>query len=127
MAIAHSCGEVTRRVYMLLNRQFWDELAIQSYLTILKKKPTESMIHNNLGLAYVRINRCNKAVRSFQRAIKHDKNFSEAYYHMGTTLQKLGKRKEAIRAFNNYSKYARCGDRSSRVVSDLVDELKGQE
>ncbi len=109
---------------MFSNRAFWDELAVQSYKSILKEKPDSALIHKNLGLAYVRMGRLNKAVRSFQRAVKNDKSYSEAYYHLGTTLQKMGKAKEALRAFANYTKHAGELDKKMGVVSDIVDQLR---
>lgn len=112
---------------MFSNRQFWDDLAIQSYKEILKSKPDSPIIHNNLGLAYVRVNKINKAVRSFQRAVKYDKSFTEAYYHLGTALQKMGKKKEAVRAFNNYYKCADEAEKKAGVVSELLDELRTPE
>ena len=112
---------------MFSNRQFWDELAVQSYKAILKERPSSPLVHKNLGLAYVRMGKFNKAVRSFQRAVKCDKDFAEVYYHMGSTLQKMGKRKEAIRAFNNYGKYADNRDKLSGVVPDIIDRLREEE
>lgn len=111
---------------MLENTQFWDELAIQSYKAILKKNPGESKIHKNLGLAYGRTGRLNKAARSFERAVKYDKDFAEAYYHLGTTYQKLGKKAEAIRSFNKYQKLMHGGKSKAPVVASLLEEMKSE-
>lgn len=110
---------------MWSNTQFWDELAIQSYRTILKKSPKNPLVHKNLGLAYMRMNRLNKAARSFQRAIKNNKAYVEAYYHLGTCYERLGKKVEAIRAFNNYNKHIKKGQiNDSSVVSQIIKKLK---
>ncbi len=111
---------------MFANRQFWDELAVQSYKAILKTKPDSAIIHTNLGLAYVRMGRHNKAVRCFQRAVKCNGHPPEAYYHMGTALQILGKRKEAIRAFSSYTKLAGSADKGSGIVPDLIEKLRSE-
>lgn len=109
---------------MLDNTQFWDELAIQSYKSILKTNANNPLVHKNLGLAYARTGKLNKAARSLQRAVKADKNYLEAYYHLGTIYEKMGKKVEAIRAFSNYHKRASLIKKGSPVVGDILEKLK---
>ena len=109
---------------MFSNRDFWDDLAIQSYRAILKKKPDSSLVHHNLGLAYIRVNKLNKAIRSFQRALKYDKTRPETYYHLGTTFRIVGKQKEAMRCFANYTKLSKGKKEISTVVPDLMENLE---
>lgn len=109
---------------MRSNTHFWDELAIQSYKSLIKKNPQNPLLHKNLGLAYTRVGKLNKAVRSLQRAIKADKDFLEAYYHLGTLYEQLGKKPEAIRAFSNYHKRAAALNRESAIVTTMLDHLK---
>jgi tetratricopeptide (TPR) repeat protein len=111
------------------NTHFWDELAIESYNTILKqfpKNPQKPLIYKNLGLAYTRVNRLNKALRAFQKAIKEHKEFAEAYYHLATVYQMMGKKVEAVRCFTNYRKFSKKEDSESDVVSKLLDQLKSE-
>ena len=109
------------------NTRFWDDLAIQSYKDLLKKDPSNPLIHKNLGLAYVRIKKDNKAIRSFQRAIKAKKDYAEAYYHLGTLYQSMGKKAEAIRCYNNYHKFEKITRQHCGVVDELVDQLKTEQ
>jgi tetratricopeptide (TPR) repeat protein len=112
---------------MLHNSEFWDELAIQSYKAILKSKPNDALVHKNLGLAYMRVGKINKAARSFQRAIKANKEFVEAYYHLGTAQQALGRTTEAIRAFKKYKQLTQDLKGSAPVVTELLEQLKAQD
>lgn len=112
---------------MLENTQFWDELAVQSYKTILKSNPDNALVHKNLGLAYARQGKINKAARAMQKAIKADKECLEAYYHLGTFYRELGKETEAKRAFNNYNKRAAAFNHESAVVSGLLNSLKSKD
>ncbi len=109
---------------MPFNTKFWDELVVQSYKTILKRKPNSALIHTNLGLAYVRMDKDKKAVRSFLRSIKYDKMNPDTYYHLGTAYQRLRKRTEALRAFANYNKLMRRKKGKRPVVDDLIQRLK---
>ena len=107
------------------NTRFWDELAIQSYRTILKSKPNSALIHNNLGLAYVRIGKLNKAIRSFQRAIKCDPQYLDAHYHLGATCQKVGDLKGAARHLSRYKKLrTERDDKPAPDVQELLDRLE---
>ena len=113
---------------MFSNTKFWDDLAIQSYKTLLKHQPDNALLHNNLGLAYVRIKRPNKAIRSFQRAIKYNKDYLDAYYHLGTLYKNLDRAVESKRCFNNYTRLVdeegcRRVPRRKRHNTEMVEKL----
>ena len=104
--------------------RFWDELAIKSYKTILKQNPHIAIVHNNMGLAYLRLGRPKKAIRAFEKAIKCDRTLTEAHYHLGTTYQNLGDDKAAIRCFKNYTKLKTEKKPEESIVEDLLRKLK---
>ena len=106
---------------MTASNHFWDDLAIQSYKTLLKKNPNNAKLHNNLGLAYLRTEQFSRAIRAFRKAIRCDKSFAEAHYHLGTTYERAGSVTQAIRSFAQYNKVT---DSPSSVVSDRLEELK---
>ncbi|MBB64257.1 MAG: hypothetical protein CMO81_04265 [Waddliaceae bacterium] len=108
---------------MTPSTQFWDELAIESYKAILKKRADHPLIHHNLGLAYIRVNKINKAIRSFQRAIKLDKEYADAYYHLGNAYQTAGKALEAARSFKKYLKFSKGAPKDPPVVENLLENL----
>lgn len=109
---------------MPYNTKFWDQLVLQSYKILLKRKPDSALIHTNLGLAYVRMKKDNKAVRSFQRAIKCDKAYAEAYYHLGMTYKRMGKIEEALRSFLHYSRLNKKDKYKNPFVNELVEGLE---
>lgn len=108
---------------MNTNRLFWDELAIQAYKDILKKNPQCALAHMNLGIAYARVGRSNKGIRSLQKALKIDKSLVDAYYHLGCLYQESGKTVEALRCFKNYERRHSQKQRKSQVVPTLIDYL----
>ncbi len=107
---------------MKTETEFWDELAVQSYKKLLKSKPNAAFLHKNLALAYIRQDKENKAIRSLQRAIKHDKEYLEAYYHLGTLYSQQDKPKEARVCFKKYNKI--LDQTSGRTpIPSIVQEL----
>lgn len=108
---------------MPFNNKFWDELVVQSYKTILKRKIESSLIHTNLALAYVRMGKDKKAVRSFQRAIKCNKKYADAYYHLGMTYKRMGKIEEALRCLNNYNKFAVKNKNKEPFIDEVLSQL----
>jgi tetratricopeptide (TPR) repeat protein len=110
---------------MFSHNAFWDQLAIDSYRAIIKRQPDSVIAHKNLGLAYVRIGRLNKAARSLQRAAKLDSKCAEAQYHLGCVYQSMGKEADAIRAFKKYQKIG-GGTGETSIVPDLLHELKSE-
>lgn len=109
---------------MPFSTQFWDNLVIKSYKIILKRKKESSLIHKNLGLAYVRIGKDKKAIRSFQRSIKYDKKCAESYYHLGMTYRRLGKIEDALRCFTNYSKLLKINEKKKTYIDEVVEDLR---
>ena len=107
------------------NQAFWDQLAIDAYKSILKARPNNPKAHFNLGLAYLRTGRANKAIRSFLRSVKHDSASATTYYHLGKTYLQVGKVKESIRYFKHYQKHTSKG-KSSEMVERLLYEAKDQ-
>lgn len=109
------------------NTRFWDEMAIQSFQAILKEKPNQPKVHCDLGLAFIRVGKVNKAIRSFIRAIKIDKDFADAYYHLGKAYLSEHKEVEACRCFKNYTKLkAQSKEDAGEVVSNLIEEIQAQ-
>ncbi|PCI36634.1 MAG: hypothetical protein COB53_08870 [Elusimicrobia bacterium] len=63
--------------------------------------PREVNTNYELGNAYARTNKHEKAIWAYQEALKANAGYDEIYFNIGTILSlKLGKREEAIRNFN---------------------------
>jgi tetratricopeptide (TPR) repeat protein len=109
---------------MRTNTFFWDNLAVESYKTILKTKPTCALAHNNLALAYLRINKPNKAIRSFERAIKSDPGFDEAYYHLASAFEAEGKIPQALRYYKKFHKLKQDSKETTTVTEAYISKLE---
>ena len=89
---------------MFKDTEFWDQLAINTYKSLLKKNPDTSFLHQNLALAYMRTNKTNKAITSLKRAIKCDNKNIDAYYHLATFYYQTKQYRQALIQFKKYKK-----------------------
>ena len=108
---------------METNCTFWDELAIQSYKSLLKKNPNNANIYRNLGIVYMRSGRISRAMTYFKKSIKCDKNIVEVYYHLGKAYLLCNDQKNAIKYFNKYAKIKEKNNDNKHIVSDLLNNL----
>ncbi|EKE14494.1 MAG: hypothetical protein ACD_12C00475G0001 [uncultured bacterium] len=77
------------------------QLAIQTYMDLLKINPSFVDIYNNLGILYKEQGKIKEAEDYFKKAISKDKNNVQAYNNLGALYQDKGKSEEAIK---NYKK-----------------------
>lgn len=103
------------------NTHFWDQLAIKSYRSILKAKPGSALIHNNLGLAYVRVGNLAQAARSFRKAIRCDREYADPHYHLGTTEELMGNPDKALKHFKEFR---RLTQEDPEVVEQILKRLE---
>lgn len=108
---------------MGLNKQFWDELAIESYKNIIKFKPQNPIFFNNLGLAYQRVGNDKKAIAAFRKAIRCDRNFPDAHYHLANALKNSGQREAAQKSFATYQKLCAATGLDTLIVDEQVERL----
>ena len=74
---------------------YWSE-PINFYERTLKYTPYSPRMLNNLGDAYDKIGKQEKAIVFYKEAIKFDVNCAEAYNNLGNAYVKLGKNEDAI-------------------------------
>lgn len=60
--------------------------AIRYYDEALEKKADLADVHNNRGIAYLRLNKLEKALEDFTKAIEIDPKFEEAYFNRAGVL-----------------------------------------
>ncbi len=63
---------------------------------VVKKSPNKSRPHNNLGNCYFLKNDYPSALRHYETALRIDPENVEAYYNVGLSLEKLGRRSDAV-------------------------------
>jgi tetratricopeptide (TPR) repeat protein len=57
------------------------------------------MAPNNMGEAYLELNRLNEAAESFRLSIRLKPDYGRAYYNLGKTLLTMGNRNAALEQY----------------------------
>jgi len=86
----------------LANQYFKDgdfELAIPYLLNILKVRPDDINVRNNLAFAYEQLDKNEEAIKEYKKVIKYNPSFFKAYNNIGFIYQKNGDLKNAIKYF----------------------------
>jgi len=63
-------------------------------------KPSNAIIHHDLGLACLEVGRAPDAIAALQRAVACDPRYADAYFRLGIALEKLGDISSAIVAYD---------------------------
>ncbi|HYO67884.1 MAG TPA: tetratricopeptide repeat protein, partial [Archangium sp.] len=79
----------------------WRE-AIRSYEQALKADPSLTEVFYKMGRAWSEQNQYGKAIDWYVKATKAQKVEPEAWYHLGFAYKEKGKKKEAVKAFQEY-------------------------
>ena len=75
--------------------------ATQNYKKSLEINPDYAQAHNNLGVAYQKLNKVSYAIDSYEKAISLKNDFAEAYNNLGNAQYEIIKLREAQQ---NYEK-----------------------
>lgn len=81
-----------------------NDLARNHFYSFLETYGNVGRGYLGLGKAQLRLNELDSAFMNLQYAIQLEPNNAEAYYYMGTELEKIGKKKEAEQFLNEYMK-----------------------
>jgi tetratricopeptide (TPR) repeat protein len=80
------------------------------------KTADSSILHNKVGMCLLQLRRDSEAKKEFQRAIKEDKKYAEAYNNLGALYYNLRKYGSAIK---EYKKAIKLNDESASFHSNL--------
>jgi len=69
--------------------------AIKLYKLSIKYKPDFGYAHYNIGCAYVKLGKLEKAKSSFLKAIEHKNDLTNAYYNLAFVYKKLNNKKKS--------------------------------
>jgi len=107
-----------RRADILMARKMYREAAdsYQEALKDPKQKDRAHVLYNKLGIAYHQQQQFDLARRYYQRAIRANKNYSEALNNLGTVYY-AGK--SYRRALSQYKKALKLSPESSSIYSNL--------
>ena len=90
-----------------------------AYERALDYDPSNTQMHNDLGVLLYDLNKITEAERAFRHAIALDAFYAPGRYNLGLTLRRLGNRKQALEQF-------RLGAQTAprEWVSDFQDALQ---
>jgi tetratricopeptide (TPR) repeat protein len=98
--------------------------AIDFYQAALKKDPKRAMLWNKIGLAELRLARYDNARKAFDKAIKLDRNFSDAVGNLGATYYLQGvsyhHQNEDRKAESEYGKAVKTCNKAIKMRPDVA-------
>jgi tetratricopeptide (TPR) repeat protein len=94
------------------------ERAAEQYSNFLSLNPHNAAVWNNLGTCYKKMEKFDKAVWAFEKAIEQDARQMSAYFNLGQTQDKLG---DFAASSQNYEKALLLSPRSMKTY--IYDKL----
>lgn len=99
--------------------------AMNAYGRAAELRPGSAEPHTGKGWCFLDMDRPYLALAAFERAVKANDRYVEAYYGLAESYRALGKKAEAIQAFEQYLARAPAGSRDRRVAEQTLKRLKG--
>ena len=78
------------------------ENAIEASKKLIELNPKSEISVYNLGIMYLKLDRCDEAIATFKQALAIRPDYDYAYYNIGICYSKQKKPKESIDAFKNF-------------------------
>lgn len=100
--------------------------AMNAYGRAAEIRPGSAEPHTGKGWCFLDMDRPHLALAAFERAVKANDHYVEAYYGLAESYRALGKTAEAIKAFEQYLARAPAGSRDRRVAEQTLKRLKAQ-
>lgn len=72
---------------------------IEKIKEFLQSTPNDSFLNHALALEYIKIGKLEEARELFEKILKNEPQYVGSYYHLGRTLEKTGKPKEALEVY----------------------------
>ncbi len=99
--------------------------AIQYYQNYLKFNPKDPDVRTDLAACFFYLNLNESALKELERVIKENPKHEPARFNYALTLEKMGRRKEAIRSWMEFLKLF-PQSRFKEMAEKRVDNLKKQ-
>jgi tetratricopeptide (TPR) repeat protein len=94
------------RLALLASIQGEHDEALQEYDQAVQLADREPAVHFDYGIALLRADKAPEAEREFRRVLELEPNFNLAYFNLALTLDRQGRREDAIAAYRTYLKRA---------------------
>jgi YYY domain-containing protein len=100
VALRHMWGDELREAGKL------DE-ALAAWASAVEVAPNDPAAHNKLGIAYLDRRQFDKAKEAFEAVVRIDQGWTEGWFHLGETYERMGKRDDAKNAYQSLIDKAR--------------------
>jgi choline-sulfatase len=90
---------------LILVRMGDTEEGIELLMEALKRDPESTMAYqtwNNLGLAYLKVHRCEDAIEAIKTSLSMKSDYPNAKYNLGLAYESCGKPADAVRAYSDF-------------------------
>lgn len=91
----------SRRLAVLYDRADNQDKALHEFQELLKKKPKDAALLNDLGYSYYNRAQWTEAESYLRKSLAIDKSNKPAWVNLGLTLAQQGRQQEALEAFNH--------------------------
>jgi Flp pilus assembly protein TadD len=71
---------------------------LETLQAMVAQNPTDSFARYGLAMELASCGQCDKAVEEFRSLLSMNPNYPAAYYHLGQSLEKLGRLEDARQA-----------------------------
>jgi tetratricopeptide (TPR) repeat protein len=97
------------------------QLAIKELTELTRLYPKLAIGHYNLGIAYIKNDNINEAIKAWQTTVSIDNKYADAYFNLGKVYKQIDKRKSA----EYLQKYItlRPDDPYINVIKDEITEM----
>ncbi|HKP53502.1 MAG TPA: DUF2298 domain-containing protein [Chloroflexia bacterium] len=75
--------------------------ALKAWASATEASPNDPAAHNKLGIAYLDRRNYDKAKEEFETVVRIDQAWTEGWFHLGETYERMGKRDDARNAFQS--------------------------
>ncbi|WNG55750.1 tetratricopeptide repeat protein [Archangium gephyra] len=101
----------------------WRE-AIRSYEQTLKADPGQTAVYFKMGRAWSELNQYAKAIDFYVKASKAEPKRADIWYHLGYAYKEKGKKKDAVKAFQEYLANSKENAVERKEVADEITFLE---
>jgi Flp pilus assembly protein TadD len=92
---------------------------MEAFATTVKLQPDSVKAHNNLAMAYIKLDRWQDAAKEFKKAISLKANDPEAHYGLCAYYIKVGDREAAAK---EYQALQRLDKKLAQKLADLLQK-----